>query len=343
MLDDHAVACRVSYLLWNSMPDDELSELADAGRLHDAEVLRAQVDRMLADRRGVNFVKDLAAEWLDLSLIDFTEPDRRMFPDFDIIVQQSMLDETHAFLESLLLDDLCVSHLIDADFTFLNSRLARYYGIPGVAGDELRAVEILPEHHRGGLLTQGAVLKVTANGTTTSPVIRGVWIAERLLGQRVPPPPSSVPAIEPDIRGTTTIREMLAKHRSDSSCASCHTKFDPPGFALENYDPAGQWREFYRQPGQRSKSRGLPVDASYALADGREFADVDGFQQLMLEDHSALARNIAEKLLTYGTGAAISFADRPAVDAIVASTAASDYGMRSLLHATIASPVFLSK
>ena len=244
-LDDFAVASRLSYLLWSSMPDQELMTLATSGKLQDAEVVRQQVSRLLKDPRGQNFVRDFAYEWLDLSEIDFTEPDRKLYPGFDLIVQQSMLDETHAYLQEMLDRDQSVSHLIDSKFTFLNSRLARYYGIDRVSGGFLRRVGLRSENKRGGLLTHGAIMKVTANGTTTSPVLRGVWLCERLLGIDVPPPPAGVPAIEPDIRGATTIREMLEKHKSDASCASCHVKIDPPGFALENFDPSGRWRDRY--------------------------------------------------------------------------------------------------
>lgn len=342
-LDDHAIACRLSYFLWNTMPDGELVRLADEGKLSDPQVLREQVDRMLRDQRGRNFVQDFAAQWLDLSLIDFTEPDRRMYRDFDIIVQQSMLDETHMFLQEMLDCDAPVTNLIDSKVTFLNSRLARYYDIGSVEGDSMRPVALGGDDHRGGVLTQGAILKVTANGTTTSPVIRGVWVSERLLGRDIPPPPAGVPAIEPDVRGAKTIREMLAKHRADSSCAACHVKIDPPGFALENYDPAGQWRDTYALLQSGRKKRGAPIDASYDLPDGRHFSDIDEFRRLVLADPRDLARNAAKKLLTYGTGAPVAFADRPAVEAIVAETAASKYGFRSLVQAVVTSPVFLTK
>lgn len=342
-LDDHAVAARLSYLLWSTTPDDELRRLADAGRLRDPQVIHEQVERMLTDPRGRNFLPDFAAEWLDLNQIDFTEPDRKLYPTFDVIVQQSMLDETHAYLETLLRDNVSVGALLDSDYTFLNSRLARYYKIDGVEGDALRRVELRPEHRRGGVLTQGAILKVTANGTNTSPVVRGVWVAERLLGETIPPPPENVPAIEPDIRGAATIREMLAKHRSDSSCASCHVKIDPPGFVLENFDAAGQWRDKYLRLDGGSRKSGATIDASYTLADGRRFENVEQFRKLILADRAALAHNVAEKLLTYGTGAPVGFADREAVEAIVRQAEKSDYGLRSLLHAVVASPLFLTK
>lgn len=342
-LDDFALASRLSYFLWNTMPDPELQKLAAAGRLSDKTVLRSQVNRMLTDKRGENFLKDFAAQWLDLDQIDFTEPDRRLHPKFDIVVQQSMLEETHAFLQTLLDEDLSVGHLIDSDFTFLNSRLARFYQIWRVKDSELKRVKLRPEDHRGGLLTQGAILKVTANGTTTSPVIRGVWISERLLGEHVPPPPENVPAVEPDIRGATTIREMLAKHRSQASCASCHSKFDPAGFALESFDPAGQWRENYIAVKRGRRTKGLKIDTSYELSDGRKFEDLEEFQKLVLAEPKTIAESVAEKLLTYGTGAPVTFADRQAVKDIAQGAAKSDYGFRSLLLAVIEHPVFLSK
>ncbi len=342
-LDDYAIASRLSYFLWNTMPDEELLRLADAGRLSDQKVLRAQAERLLNDQRGQTFVKDFSAQWLDLSLIDFTEPDRRLHPDFDIVVQQSMLDETHAYLQNMLDENLSVGHLMDSNYTFLNSRLARFYEIDGVDTTELQKVSLEPEDHRGGLLTHGAILKVTANGTTTSPVIRGVWVAERLLGQHIPPPPASVPAIEPDIRGANSIRELLAKHRSDASCASCHTKIDPAGFALENFDPAGGWRENYPAIDRGQRTRGQKIDASYELADGRKFEDLDEFQDLILSQPETLAKNVAEKLLTYGSGAPVTFADRKAVDEIAQKSVKSNYGFRSIVLALIEHPLFLSK
>lgn len=342
-LDDYAIASRLSYLLWNRMPDDQLMEEASAGRLREPHVIHEQVERMLQDPRGAEFIPDLAAQWLDLSEIEATEPDRRLHRGFDLIVQQSMVDETHAFLNTMLSDDLSVTHLIDSDFTFLNSRLARYYEIEGVADDQLERVALRPQDHRGGVLTHGAVLKVTANGTTTSPVIRGVWVGERLLGEHIPPPPESVPAIEPDIRGAHTIREMLAQHRSDTSCAACHVKIDPPGFALENYDPAGRWRDRYAGISKGKRKRGEVIDASGTMADGRPFEGIADFRRLVLDDPHRLARNVAEKLITYGTGAPPEFADRQRIAEIVDVAAESDFGFRSLVHAVVSSPTFLTK
>ncbi|QDS89263.1 hypothetical protein EC9_34600 [Rosistilla ulvae] len=340
-LDDHAIATRLSYMLQGSSPDVELMKLAAAGKLRNREVLLQQIDRLLEGPGGRQFIRDLADQWLDLHLIDFTEPDRRLYPGFDVIVQQSMLDETHRYLEEMLREDLPIGLIIDSDFTFLNSRLARYYKIDGVKGDVLERVALKPEVHRGGLLTHGSIMKVTANGTTTSPVIRGVWVSERLLGREIPPPPESIPAIEPDVRGAKSIRELLAKHTSDASCASCHRDIDPPGFALENFDPSGRWRTKYGNP--RKKNKMPPIDAGFTMPDGREFKDLQSFQELVLENPERLAANVVGKLIAFGTGAHPRFADREAVDQIVQQTADSGYGFRSLIEATITSPLFLNK
>jgi len=343
-LDNHAIAARLSYFLTGSTPDAQLSRLADEGRLTDKAVLRAEAKRLLdsaaSDRR---FVVDFAAEWLDLELIDFTQPDRKLFPEFDTIVKHSMVEETHRFLQTALDDNFSPTQLLDADFTFLNSRLARYYDIEGVTGDALQRVNLSKNHERGGLLSLGAVLKVTANGSNTSPVVRGVWVSERVLGVHIPPPPDNVPAIEPDIRGATTIREQLAKHRSQQSCAVCHVSIDPPGFALENFDPAGKWRQRYRLlSGGRRKTGGL-VDASYVMPDGEKFAGYTTFRKLVAAKPRSLARNLVEKMITYGTGAPVVFADRKEIDRIVDASAKQNYGFRTLLLNVVASDTFLSK
>ncbi len=342
-LDDHAIASRLSYLLSGSMPDEQLSRLADEGRLRDAKVLQAEVSRLIAGPRGQRFVRDFASQWLDLVDINFTEPDRKLYGDFDVVVQNAMLDETHAYLNEMLANDRSVRDLIDSQHSYLNSRLARYYGIDGVQGEQLRRVSLSPQGHRGGLMSQGSILKVTANGTDTSPVLRGIWISERILGVPIPPPPASVPAIEPDIRGAKTIREQLQKHLSDSRCASCHKNIDPPGYALENFDAAGKWRDRYMVVSGGRYRRGAEIDASATLADGREFDNFDQFRELLLDDIRPIAKNVAEKLLIYGTGAAITFADRDVVEEIVDATAENDFGFRSLLQAVVTSPTFLSK
>jgi hypothetical protein len=342
-LDEHAIAARLSYFLTGSTPDAQLSSLADAGKLHEPAVLREQVERLLAGERGQQFVVDFAAQWLDLEMIDFTEPDSKLFPDFDAIVQNSMLDETHTYLETMLQQNQSVTRLVESDYTFLNSRLARFYDIDGVTGDELQKIALQPDSHRGGVLTQGAVLKVTANGSNTSPVVRGVWVSERLMGVPIPPPPDNVPAIEPDVRGATSVREQLAKHRSQEMCASCHVKIDPPGFALENFDPAGRWREKYVLLSGGKRTQGPKIDASYEMPDGRKFANVDDFRAILASQSRQLAANVAEKLLVYGTGGPLAFADREEVERIVAAAAKDDFGLRTIVKEVVASQMFLAK
>jgi hypothetical protein len=268
-----------------------------------------------------------------------------------------MIAETRAYLRELITKDLSVTHLVNSDFAMLNQSLADHYGIPGVTGCDIRRVPLPQGSPRGAFLTQAAVLKVTANGTTTSPVTRGVWINERLLGHHIPPPPSGVPAIDPDTRGAKTIREQLAKHRADKSCAGCHAKIDPPGFALESFDVTGRWRTSYRAIPDSAKDKivaipgsdirhyidGPKIDPSYNLDDGREFQDVDSFKQLLLAQPEKLASCMTEKLITYLTGARVQFADREVVEAIVQRTAPNDYGLRTLLHEAIQSRVFTHK
>jgi len=348
-LDDHAVAARLSYFLTGGPPDADLTALADAGKLHDPAILKAQADRLLGiapaggDRQAARrFVEDFAAEWLDLDQIDFTEPDRKLFRDFDPIVQNSMLGETHAFLEEMLRENRSISWIASADVTYLNSRLARFYGIPDVAGDELRRVKLPADAHRGGVLSQGAILKVTANGNNTSPVVRGSWVSERLLGLPAHPPPSGVPAIEPDIRGAKTIREQLAQHRSDSACASCHRLFDPIGFALENFDPSGKWRTQYLAIVDGKQTKGQKIDAADVLANGRKFKGFEEFKTLAAGETDLLARAVAGQMLVYGTGATLSYADRKAV-AEIAGTVRNGHGLRSILHAVVTHPTFLTK
>ncbi len=349
-LDQWSVASRLSYFLCGSMPDEELRSAAANGGLRTPKQLRQQTDRLLTTPRGHRFVEEFSAQWLDLVDIDFTEPDRRLFRDFDVVVQNAMLAETHQFLQHLFDNDLPIRNLIDADYTFLNERLARYYGIEqpdDITGhpldDRVRMVSLNRDSQRGGLLSHGSILKVTANGNDTSPVLRGIWVCERILGQEISPPPNNVPAVEPDIRGATTIRELLAKHESDASCAACHKNFDPPGFALENFDAGGKWRDHYRQLKGKRYVRGPVVDASYTMVDGTEFQSFDEFRQLLANNDDALAANLASQLLTYATGAKIQFADRPIVKSIVRQTEESDHGVRSILHAVVSSKTFLNK
>ncbi len=364
-LDGYALASRLSYFLWSTMPDDTLLAAAADGTLVQPVNLRAQVDRMLRDPKAATFTKNFTDQWLELRQIDATTPDKQLYPEFDEWLQVSMIKETRAFFDEVLRNDLSVLSFIDSDWGVFNQRLAEHYGLrsadgsPLVAGLDQRRVKLPPGSHRGGILTHGSVLKVTANGTTTSPVIRGAWLLDRILGTPVPPPPANVPAVEPDIRGATNIREQLAKHRALGACASCHIKMDPPGFALENYDVIGGWRDHYRilppeesNPDAAAAKKGKPekrftqgarVDPADILPTGEAFRDIDEFKRHILARPEPIVGGLTEKLVTYGTGHAVEFADRETIAAIVREAAKNNYGFRSLLHAVVQSDLFLNK
>lgn len=363
-LDDHAIASRLSYAFWISKPDAELMRLAEEKQLSDPAVLARQVDRLLADAKAARFIESFTGQWLKLNQIDFTSPDTRQFPTFDPVVQESMLQETRAYFTELLKGDLSITHFIDSDFAFLNGRLARHYAgdkgtrrpsdkekkpksetlpvslsdsltvSPPKPGEGLQKLPLTPASKRGGLVTQGAILKVTADGTSTSPVVRGVFINERILGNHIPPPPPGVPAIEPDIRGATSIRDQLEKHRNNESCASCHETIDPPGFALENYDPVGIWRAGYGKD-----ARGVAVDPTGITPEGETFTDLTTWQQIYTKKPEHLARGFAAHFLTYATGAPPRFSDEAALDAI-AKKATS---VRSIIREVVLSEVFRRK
>ncbi len=354
-LSDEAVASRLSYFLWSSCPDGELLRLAAEKKLSTPENLRAQVERMLKAPKAARFTKNFTGQWLNLRDIDATLPDKMLYPEFDEYLKASMLGETESFFDEVLRADHSVMSFIDSDFTFLNERLAKHYGIAGVSGPEFRKVSLAPGSQRGGVLAQAAVLKVTANGTTSSPVLRGKFVADKILGEPPPGPPTGVPAVEPDIRGAVTIREQLAKHREIGECASCHRKMDPLGFALECYDVIGGWRTFYRSLGEGSRvetrnrnqgvryKHGPDVDAADAFADGRKFHDMDEFKKLLAANPDRIARCLTEKLVVYATGSGVSYADRRAVKDIVESVRGKNFGLRSLVHAIVESPLFLNK
>lgn len=356
-LDGHALAARLSYALWSTAPDDELLRLVAERKLRNPAELRKQAERLLADPRSKRFTQNFLASWLNLRNIDFTQPDTKLYPEFEGYLQSCMMQETHAFFDELLRHDLSVRNVVHSDFAMLNERLAEHYGIPDVKGSDIHKVMLPANSRRGGFITQGAVLKVSANGTTTSPVVRGAYILDRILGTPPDPPPKNVSGIEPDIRGATTIREQLDKHRNQTICAGCHAKLDPPGFALESFDVTGRWRDVYRAVPESAKDKivGIPgtdqrfyvagpkVDPSYVLADGRPFKDVDEFKRLLLAHPEQLAHCLAEKLTIYLTGGSIQFADREHLEAIVAKARAKDFGVRTLLTEVIQSPLFLRK
>lgn len=355
-LDDYALAARLSYFLTRSAPDDELLQVAASGKLaSDRTILLGQTERLLRHSHAERFIDDFIGSWLNLREIEFTNPDQQLFPEFDRFLQFSMVEETRAFFRELIDRNLSVVNLVKSDFALLNNRLADHYEIEGVVGPQLRPVSIGPNSVRGGFLTQASVLKVSANGTNTSPVVRGVWVMERILGQAPPPPPAGVPGVEPDIRGASTLRELLDKHRDVDSCRACHQLIDPPGFALESFNPIGGWRDRYRSLGegdhvetevQGRKVRyrlGLPVDATGSLPDGRRFNGFQQFRDLIAQDRDTLARALATKLLTFSTGREMGFSDRSEIDRIVAATAKNDYGVRDLIRQVVSSEIFRTK
>ena len=355
--DDYSLACRLSYFLWHSMPDEPLTKLAAARELRKPSVLRGQVERLLADPRSQRFVEDFLGQWLKLRQIAANDADRKLYPEFSKYLQDSMVAETHAYFRELLDKNLTADYLVKSDFAMLNEKLAAHYGIAGVSGSQVRRVPLPPGSPRGPFLTQASVLKVTANGTTTSPVPRGAFVLERFLGQPPAPPPPNIPAVEPDVRGATTIREQLAKHRDDPSCAACHAKIDPPGFALEEFDVIGGQRARYRSLGAGDGpprgtidpiiplyfKLGPKVDASGELRDGRKFAGAAEFQTLLAADRAALLTNLARQFAVYATGRGVSFADRDDIALVVAAANRQGGGVRTLLHEVVQSRLFTTR
>ena len=353
-LAQHALACRLSYFLWNSAPDAELV----AANLHDAKILRAQTERLLRDTKSQRFVEDFLGQWLKLRLIAANDPDKKLYPEFSPYLQDSMVAETRAYFRELIGKDLNATHLVKSGFAMLNQKLATHYGIDGVIGPKIRRVELPQDCPRGGFLTQAAILKITANGTTTSPVVRGAFVLDRLLGQPPDPPPSSVAAVEPDVRGTTTIREQLAQHRNNAICASCHAKIDPPGFALESFDVIGGQRDRYRivvegtgDPAPRgsidpfigiSFKLGPKVDPAGEMIGDLTFTDIRDMQSLLAAKPELLLRALAQNLLSYSTGREVAFSDRPALKAILDKIGPQG-GVRTLIHAIIQSPLFQTR
>jgi hypothetical protein len=357
-LDDYALATRLGLFLWNSVPDDKLLARAAKGELSHPAVLRAETERMLADPKARRFVDAFLDYWIDLRKMEDSTPSASLYNDYylDDALTEAATAESQLFFEEMLRRNLPVRNVVDSRFTFLNERLAVHYGIPGVQGVAMRRVELPPDNLRGGFMTQASVLKVTANGTTTSPVLRGKWITERILGIEIPPPPN-VPAVEPDTRGAVTIRQQLDKHRNNPSCASCHNRMDPPGFALESFDVMGGWRDRYRgvdedKPAVKGLGKNgqpfafhyaLPVDPSGVLEDGRKFTGIRDLKQLLLNDERQLAANLVRQLTVYATGAPIRFGDRAEIDKMVDATKATQYGLRSMVHEVIESNLFRSK
>lgn len=353
-LDDFALASRLSYFLWRSMPDDELLAAAASGDLRNPTEIQDQTERLLKDPKNERFIKDFAGQAFRLYELYATTPDAGLYPEYDARLAKAMAAETEFFLQELIAENLGISNLIEADFTYLNRRLAEHYGIQDVEGQQMRKVELPTGHVRGGLLSQAAIHKITANGTTTSPVPRGNFVLTNLLGQPAPPPPPNVAGLEPDTRGATTIREQLDAHRSNTVCASCHLSIDPPGFAMESFDPIGGFREHYRATGEPvvvdgethpgQYKRGLPVDTSGTTPEGGTFTNFSEYQDLMVEHKlKYVAGHFASQLLVLATGAEVEFADRDAISAIVGQVENNQYPLRDMIHEVVASEMFRSQ
>jgi mono/diheme cytochrome c family protein len=332
-ISDVELASRLSFFLWSSIPDDELLNLAVAGRLHDPKVLEQQTRRMLADARAASLVTDFAGQWLRLRNLRSLRPDAEVFPDFDDSLRADFERETELFLESQLRENYSVVDLLTANYTFVNERLARFYGIPGVYGDHFRRVT-LTDPNRVGLLGQGSILTVTSYSTRTSPTVRGKWILETVLGSPPPPPPPVVPALNvttAEGEQPATIRSRMEAHRKNPVCAGCHRPMDPLGFALENFDGVGKWR---------TNDAGVPIDSTGVLPDGTKFDTSAEFRQALLDRRDQYVRNVATKLLTYALGRGVEHCDMPSVRAIVREAGASDYRWSSMILGIVGSPTF---
>jgi hypothetical protein len=345
-LDEFALASRLSYFLWSSMPDEELLRLAANNQLSNPNVLKQQVARMVGDPRIDRFVNDFVGQWLNVDMVGEMQADARLYPEYDEYLERSMRGETQLFFRELLVNNLTIENFIDSDFSMLNERLASHYRIPNVAGGHFRRVLLPPESHRGGLLTHASVLNVTSNGTTTSPVIRGVWMLENFLGAPTLPPPPISTDFEPDIRGAGTIKKQMEMHRQLAQCNVCHRKIDPYGLALENFDVIGGWRESYRKlkpngrKGSISYIDGPPVESFADAPNFGQFEGFESFRELLLKNKHLVVRCVTEKMMTYALGRGLDFTDDETIDSIVDELQQNGLGLQSLVEEIVLSDAF---
>ena len=333
LVSDLELASRLAFFLWSSLPDDALIDAAATGTLRDPAVLESQVRRMLADPRAESLVTNFAAQWLYLRNLTAVSPDFIVFPDFDETLRRALRRETELFFESIVREDRSALDLLTADYTFVNERLAKHYGMPGIYGSHFRRVALPPDSPRGGLLGQGSILAVTGYATRTSPVVRGKWVLENLLGTPPPPPPPNVPPLsEEKSDAVLSMRERMIEHRRNPVCASCHAQMDPVGLSLENFDAIGRWRTL--------TDGFAPIDASGSLPDGTTFDGVAGLRQALVSRADQFVRTLAEKLLTYGLGRALEHYDAPAVRAIEREAAGQDYRFSSIVLGVVNSTPF---
>ena len=332
-IGDLELASRLSFFLWSSIPDDELLDLAIRGKLGTPAVLEQQARRMLADGRSQSLVSNFAEQWLYLRNLASTTPDMRLFPDFDDNLRQAFRRETELFFESIVREDRSVLDLLRANYTFVNGRLAKHYGIPNVYGSRFRRVTFGEGGVRGGLLRQGSILTVTSYATRTSPVIRGKWILANILGLPPPPPPGAVPALKETsgVGKTLSMRERMAQHRADPACSGCHRLMDPVGFSLENYDAVGRWR---------NAEEAVPIDSAGSLPDGSKFEGVAGLQQALLSRPEVFLTTFTDKLLTYALGRGVEYYDAPAVRKVVREARTHDFRFSSFIIGIVGSTPF---
>jgi hypothetical protein len=333
-ITDLELASRLSFFLWSSIPDDELLDAAIAGRLRNPATLEQQVKRMLADPRSESMVTNFAAQWLYIRDIDSKNPDQLLFPDFDETLRVAFRRETELFIDSILRDNRSVVDLLTANYTFLNERLAKHYGIPNIQGSHFRRVTFPPDSPRGGLLGQGSILAVTSYATRTSPVLRGKWVLENLLAAPPPPPPPDVPALKTEGEEpgkALTMREAMVQHRANPACAGCHARMDPIGFSMENFDALGKWRD---------RDAGTTIDASGVLPEGTRFEGVPGLRKLLVEQSTEYVATITEKLLMYAVGRNLQYYDVPAVREIVRGAARENHTLPALVLGIVKSAPF---
>ncbi len=346
-LDEFQLASRLSYFLWSSMPDDTLWELAEKRQL--TANLDSQVRRMLSDPRAISLVENFAMQWLQLQRIDFISPDGKLFPTFNVKLRSAMVRETKLFITSILREDRSILELIDADYTFLNEPLGKHYGIADTAGNAIGEKPLKPggkkltgetfhrvslqDRNRGGLLTQASVLTVTSNPTRTSPVKRGRWVLEQILGTPPPPPPANVPELseEQEIISSASLRKRMEAHRRNPACANCHAKMDPIGFALENFDAVGAWR---------TKDGAFDIDATGEFPDGTKFSGPAELKSIVLARKEEFTRCLIEKMLTYALGRGIQYYDRPTIEKMVQALPAEDYKFSALITQIVKSDAF---
>jgi hypothetical protein len=330
-LNDYELASRLSYFLWSSMPDEELFQAAGQKRLHDPAVLNAQIERMVKDPKTAALVRNFGEQWLNLRLMDRTKPDSEKFLSVDDELLDAMRQETLMFIAAIMQENRSVLEFIDGRFTFVNGPLARYYGIKGVDGEQFQRVELDGEQ-RSGILTQGSILSISSYATRTSPVLRGKWVLDTLLGAPPPPPPDKVPALADEGLGTAaSMRQRLEQHRANPSCSVCHNQMDPIGFGLENYDAAGAWRE---------KDGNFAIDATGTLPDGRSFSGAKELKQILRADAATFTRNFTEKLMTYALGRGLERGDRPLVEQIIRDAAPDDYRFQTIVRNIVRSRAF---